>query len=218
MFELFSKMGVIGWPLLLLSIAMLTLIIHRFIFFSTFKTGKKLPFDGYIDAIQKTDGKHLEKQLSEQDGTLGALCKLLFINKNHSKLIRDELVSEMLEEARAPLYSGVHSLRLIAVVSPLVGLLGTVLGMILAFQDIAITKGPVNPSLLADGLWVAMLTTAYGLVIALPSIFAAHFFQKRADTVTAYWTKVLNRLSLAMEGAIFSDKKAVDIMPLKQVK
>ena len=87
---------------------------------------------------------------------------------------------------------------LIAVISPLLGLLGTVLGMINAFQVIAIQDGPIHPAMLAEGISQAMLTTAVGLSIALPTLLGAHGFRILADRHIESLSVALSRLSLAI--------------------
>lgn len=67
------------------------------------------------------------------------------------------------------LRSGLRPLALIANISPLIGLLGTVLGMINAFQALQNAGNKVDPSILSGGIWVALLTTAAGLIIAIPA-------------------------------------------------
>jgi biopolymer transport protein ExbB len=77
----------------------------------------------------------------------------------------------------------IRLLELIAVVSPLLGLLGTVLGMIRAFQELALAQGAANASLLAGGIWEALLTTAAGLIVAIPAAIAASMLATRVDSV-----------------------------------
>ena len=68
-------------------------------------------------------------------------------------------------------------------VSPLLGLLGTVLGMIRSFQDLAAAEGAANASLLAAGIWQALLTTAAGLMVAIPAAIAAGLMSDRVERV-----------------------------------
>ncbi len=72
-------------------------------------------------------------------------------------------------------------LGIIAHTAPLLGLLGTVTGMIRAFMVIESASGRVNPQLLAGGIWEALLTTAFGLMIAIPSFIAYHIFNNKLD-------------------------------------
>ena len=87
----------------------------------------------------------------------------------------------------------------------MLGLLGTVLGMIEAFQDISQQTGAVLPSMIADGLWSAMLTTAYGLSIALPCLFAEFIYVRLAERRLANCQNHLNTQSLKLEGVKFHD-------------
>jgi biopolymer transport protein ExbB len=75
----------------------------------------------------------------------------------------------------------IRLLELIAMISPLLGLLGTVLGMIQAFQELALAEGAANASLLAAGIWQALLTTAAGLLVAIPAAIAASLLGERVD-------------------------------------
>ncbi len=78
----------------------------------------------------------------------------------------------------------IRLLELIAMVSPLLGLLGTVLGMIQSFQELALAEGAANAALLAGGIWQALLTTAAGLIVAIPASIGATMLSERADRAT----------------------------------
>ena len=75
----------------------------------------------------------------------------------------------------------IRTLEVIALVSPLLGLLGTVLGMIEAFRQLELAEGAANASLLAGGIWQALLTTAAGLVVAIPATMAANLLAARVE-------------------------------------
>ncbi len=75
----------------------------------------------------------------------------------------------------------IRVLELIAMVSPLLGLLGTVLGMIQSFQELELAQGAANASVLAGGIWQALLTTAAGLLVAIPAAIAATLLSARID-------------------------------------
>jgi len=72
-----------------------------------------------------------------------------------------------------------RGLSIIAQTTPLLGLLGTVLGMIRTFMRIEELGGAVNASALAGGIWEALLTTAFGLAVAIPCVFMYHWFEAR---------------------------------------
>jgi biopolymer transport protein ExbB len=78
----------------------------------------------------------------------------------------------------------IQVLELVAVIGPLVGLLGTVTGMIQSFQDLAAAEGAANAAVLAGGIWEALLTTAAGLVVAIPAAVAATLLNLRIEKAT----------------------------------
>ena len=73
------------------------------------------------------------------------------------------------------------TLAIIANIAPLLGLLGTVIGMIEAFARLEDSRGVPDPSLLAGGIWKALLTTAFGLSVAIPASAAHAFFERRLE-------------------------------------
>jgi biopolymer transport protein ExbB len=87
----------------------------------------------------------------------------------------------LLSEAR----TGLRALELIATIAPLIGLLGTVLGMIAAFQALQTSGNSADPSVLAGGIWEALLTTAAGMAVAIPASAALTWFESVADRVQA---------------------------------
>ncbi|NIZ62572.1 flagellar motor protein MotA [Sedimentitalea sp. CY04] len=93
----------------------------------------------------------------------------------------------------------IRLLELIAMVSPLLGLLGTVLGMIQSFQELELAQGAANASVLAGGIWQALLTTAAGLLVAIPAAIAAGLFSARIDGAAQLIENAVGRLLLANE-------------------
>lgn len=88
----------------------------------------------------------------------------------------------------------IRTLELIAMISPLLGLLGTVLGMIRAFRELALAEGAANASILAAGIWQALLTTAAGLVVAIPAAIAAALLSSRVDAIGQAIEAAIGRL------------------------
>ena len=84
-------------------------------------------------------------------------------------------------EELAQMNTMIRLLELIAMISPLLGLLGTVTGMIQSFQQLEMAEGAANASVLAGGIWQALLTTAAGLLVAIPAAVAAGLLSARID-------------------------------------
>jgi len=98
--------------------------------------------------------------------------------------------SERLEDSRALL----RPIEVISQLAPLTGLLGTVLGMISAFKALQMAGENVSPAALSGGIWEALLTTAGGLVVAIPCIAALHFFERRNERLQTELESALTRL------------------------
>lgn len=96
--------------------------------------------------------------------------------------LREEVESAGMDELDA-LGSHLRLLEIIAMISPLLGLLGTVLGMIESFRSLELAEGAANASVLAGGVWQALLTTAMGLTVAIPAAVAAGLISARIDRV-----------------------------------
>ncbi|HEV7368487.1 MotA/TolQ/ExbB proton channel family protein [Arenibaculum sp.] len=90
--------------------------------------------------------------------------------------------------------SGLKALALVATLSPLLGLLGTVIGMIDAFRAMEAAGSRVDPSILSGGIWVALLTTAAGLVVAIPAAAAHGLLEAHADHAARGFEDALTRI------------------------
>lgn len=120
--------------------------------------------------------------------------------KDEDKATREEVLSVWLHGQQKHLAAGIRLLHIIAIVSPLLGLLGTVLGLIQVFDSLALHAGPIDPSLLADGLGLAMKTTACGLIIAIPALLGAYLYQLWVDKLISSCEHALNIHSLRCAG------------------
>ena len=94
--------------------------------------------------------------------------------------LKEELVIETEDSSRGYLGKSLPLLNTIGNISPLLGLLGTIIGMILAFESIA-TVGTGDPKVVADGISQALVTTASGLIVAIPTIVAYRYLTRRAE-------------------------------------
>lgn len=91
----------------------------------------------------------------------------------------------------------IRLLELVAMIAPLLGLLGTVLGMIQSFQELELAEGSANASVLAGGIWQALLTTAAGLVVAIPAAAGAVLLSARVESAAQLIESAVGQLFLA---------------------
>ncbi|MBZ2190014.1 MotA/TolQ/ExbB proton channel family protein [Alcanivorax sp. JB21] len=118
---------------------------------------------------------------------------------------------EVLRQARAELESlrgGLRLLEVVGTLAPLIGLLGTVFGMISAFQQLEMAGSQVDPALLSGGIWEALLTTAAGLVVAIPALAAFHWCDRTIEQSRHTMEDRLARLRVALNGNLTSAAEA----------
>lgn len=135
-----------------------------------------------------TFNKEIEKHITEVENSLKGLGNLKI--ESSLELIRSEISSYVKR-----LESGLNTIKIIASVSPLLGLLGTVIGILAAFQVIA-AKGLNDPSLFAGGISMALITTVGGLIVAIPHLVGHNYLTSSLDGIEDQLEKnLITRLS-----------------------
>lgn len=198
-----AQLGIMTWPLTLLSALMMMLIIERIIFIALNTKTNRKHFEQKLCALSLTDEiplKHYFDAHKEDKNTLSQGLCMLISHRHFNKSLREEAVSIWLEKKRRQFTSGLKLLNIIGVLSPLIGLLGTVIGLIEMFKGLSASQGGISPSELADGLGLAMATTAAGLFIALPAIAASQMFGLWANNTLAKIEYALNHFNLRLAG------------------
>ncbi|NAW96935.1 MULTISPECIES: MotA/TolQ/ExbB proton channel family protein [unclassified Vibrio] len=201
--QLEQQLGLMAWPLFACS-ALATMIITERLFQVLLSLGVgKGAIGSALNQISPTHTAQIETLASEFSSKRPLLYKgvaMLLAHHDFSKGLREDAAGIWLQEKRHQLHSGLRILSLIGVISPLLGLLGTVLGLIEMFKGVALSSGNITPNDLADGLGIAMRTTAAGLLIALPAITGAQLLGVWADRVMAKLEHTLNYVNLWLEG------------------
>ncbi|MEZ5985360.1 MAG: MotA/TolQ/ExbB proton channel family protein [Hyphomonas sp.] len=154
-------------------------------------------------SIRKTAAeKGAEEALSELQSDKPfyvTAVKVLKDNLHTDKTLREEAASLELQAAGRELSRRLTGLTTIAGLAPLLGLLGTVIGLMVAFQSLEGSTGPVEPGVVAGGLWQAMITTVIGLIIAVPCLVCHAWFRSRIRYRMADAAALLTALSLAAD-------------------
>lgn len=112
------------------------------------------------------------KKQSFNDNSL--LTAIILIVKKEIKENQQHLINALLQDKLHGIYSSMYFLKLTAAIGPLLGLLGTVIGMIDVFDNLSQNTIP-NPSILALGIWQALITTVLGLCLAIPSLLIHYY-------------------------------------------
>ena len=190
--DLFSIIQAAGWPiwpLIACSVLGLALVIERFL---SLKTAKIAPAKLLDEAIMVSrnglPGAEVVNQL-EQNSLLGEVLASGFrAMQGNPRLSEDDLrafVESAGRQAAAKLQRYLGALATIASAAPLLGLLGTVIGMIEIFgsqgADGGLVPGGGNPAQLAHGISIALYNTAFGLIVAIPALIFWRYFRARVD-------------------------------------
>jgi biopolymer transport protein ExbB len=181
MLEFVSKGGILVIPLLLCSIFALAIFLERFIRFS----GLRIRGDGLVKKVRELLRKGEDRQayalVAGTRTPMGRVLTQAMEVKDQERETLETVLLHATDEEVRNLSRYLQALATIGNIAPLLGLLGTVIGMIKAFMVIQQMGGKVNASVLAGGIWEAMLTTAIGLSVALPVMVAHSYLVSRVD-------------------------------------
>ncbi len=136
----------------------------------------------------------LEKVLADDDSTLARVIACMAAQRHQPYAIVNSAAADIASMELRQHQQKAYALAIVATVAPIVGLLGTVLGMIDAFHVIAYAEGMGNPALLAGGISKALVNTAAGLTVALPALGMHHYFKHRLATLGLALEKQINAL------------------------
>ncbi|HHQ40856.1 MAG TPA: MotA/TolQ/ExbB proton channel family protein [Chromatiales bacterium] len=134
-----------------------------------------------------------------ESSPLGRVLAAALVNRHHPREIMKEAVEDTGRHVAHELERYLNTLGTIAGISPLLGLLGTVLGMIKVFTTIT-TQGVGNPGALAGGISEALITTAAGLVVAIPSLMFYRYLRGRVDELVVRMEEEALKLVEALAG------------------
>ena len=138
-------------------------------------------------------------QAIQDSSPLGRILAAGLVNRNHSREIMKESIEDTGRHVAHELERFLGALGTIAAVSPLLGLLGTVLGMIKVFTVIT-TSGVGNPSELAGGISQALITTAAGLTVAIPCLILHRLFKAKVENLVVGMEEESLQLIEALHG------------------
>jgi len=181
MFYFVSKGGFLMWPILFCSVFAAAIVAERYFYFFRFRIKRK-NLTTQVKQMLKTGKDQDAIRLCEKDHSL--VGRFLAIGTRFRTRPEDERIPIMSRAANRILRESnkrVRTLGIIGNVAPLIGLLGTVTGMIRLFLRIHEVGNNVDISLLAGGIWEALITTAAGLMVAIPAISFYHYFEGKVD-------------------------------------
>jgi biopolymer transport protein ExbB len=200
MWEIVRAGGPVMWPIILCSIGAAAIVLERL---WTLQDKRVLPRELTAKVWQLIDNNQINDKVItalEQNSPLGRVLAAGLANRHRPH----EIIMERLEDTgRHVIYElerFLNTLGTIAGITPLLGLLGTVTGIIKAFN--AINQGGVgDPRALSGGIAEALITTAAGLIVAIPALFAYRYLRGKVDRIVVEMEKDAIKLADAVEVA-----------------
>ncbi len=206
MLELFERGGIMMYPLALASLLALALVIERIIALRK----KKIIIPEILAVVNNfssvKDIDLAKSMCAKFDSPFSNIINLSLEYHDLPKSELRELVEDQGRQEIRKLEKGLVALETIAAISPLMGLLGTVIGMVHVF-DVIKDQGIGQTAALSGGISEALLTTVSGLFVGIPVLIAYYYFSSKADDLILDIEKYSNRLILKL-GQIMSPSNA----------
>jgi biopolymer transport protein ExbB len=180
MWEIVKAGGYVMWPIILCSIAAAAIFVERL---WTLQEKRVIPKELTKKVVQWIETRELNDKMIaalEQNSPLGKVIAVGLANRNRSRDILVERVTDTGRHVVHELERFIGMLGTIASISPLLGLLGTVSGIINAFNDITV-RGTGDPRILSGGIAQALVATAAGLVVAIPALVGYRYLRGRIE-------------------------------------
>ena len=202
MAQFFRDGGPAMWAILIFLAAGIAIIVERFIFLFTIADMKPEKFMGRIsEFIRKGSIEGAIASCADKNAPLARIIEAALRNYRNTERDIQNAVDEMALAELPRLNARTGYLAMLANVSTMVGLLGTIFGLIAAFESVAAADPAEKSIMLANGISMAMSTTAFGLMSAIPLLIAHSFFTAKTDNliddIDRYSVMVINMLAQA---------------------
>ncbi len=182
MLDLLKPGGIIMFPLLLCSVLALAIIIERFWTLRVSRLAPKSLVNELWGWIKKKELNSKRLRELKEAAPIGRVLAAGLVNAKHGREIMKESIQEEASHVVHEMERFLTALGTIAVIAPLLGLLGTVIGMIKVFAQLQL-EGAGNAAALAGGISEALITTAAGLTVAIPALIFHRYFLRRVDEI-----------------------------------
>lgn len=210
---LLAQGGPVMAILALMSVLALTIILLKAMQLARLGAGLRGPLNAALGDWQAGRHRQAIDCLAQSTNPLLEPVRVAMLGHCHNNdlaLLREE-VERRAQTLLGLLHGHLRSLEVIANLSPLLGLLGTVLGMIGAFQALASAGSQVDPAVLSGGIWVALLTTAAGLSVAIPTVMALNALERVAERRTRQLEDALTQVFTSSLTLKAMDQTARDV-------
>jgi biopolymer transport protein ExbB len=193
MLELIHNGGFVMWPLLACSVIVLTIILERALFWGGKALRRNRPLrDEILKAAEKKDWEGIEKKTDKSNDPVVRVLQVGILHRHYD-------MSKAMESEARHLLKGMSQfmtvLDTMITVAPLLGILGTVIGIISSFKMLG-SSGMADPKLVTGGIAQALITTAAGLTISIFTVFPYNYFKSRIENAAHLMEKYATRLEV----------------------
>jgi len=185
LFKLIQLGGLVGWIIILLSCIALGLVIEYAL---SIRRPRLAPPRDILVLQKLIRERKFDEILKLDSGKTSFLTQVVIAGLKETSQGYNAMLKAMedtVEALNAALARKIEHLNVIGNISPMLGLLGTVTGMLRCFNEISQVTGAIEPQQLAGGIFEALITTCMGLIVAIPTIYCYALFRNRVDELTA---------------------------------
>jgi biopolymer transport protein ExbB len=196
MFDMIVKGGVVLWIIMALSVVGAAIIIERLLYFKRISVDEEKLFARIKASVVKG---HYEEALSICDNNLSPLSALIKVgieHRSYPETVQKEVLKDASSQEIPQLERNVSALGTIAHIAPLLGLLGTVTGTMQAFGVLGRFGAVADPSILAKGVSEALITTAAGIIVAVPAVIFYNLLVNKVNLILIKMENQVNTLIL----------------------
>ncbi|MFK7730056.1 MAG: MotA/TolQ/ExbB proton channel family protein [Pseudomonadales bacterium] len=202
MFELVKQGGWLMLPIIFCSVVALAITIERLLALNPNKIAPKNLLAEVWTWIKNSQIDSEKLKELKQTSPLGQILAAGISNSRNGREVMKESIEEAAGQVVHEMQHYLSTLGTIAAITPLLGLLGTVIGMIKVFSEIMV-QGTGNASVLAGGISEALITTASGLAVAIPALIMHRFFERRIQSIVV----TLEREAIKLVDALHADRR-----------
>ncbi len=216
-FTWFGRGGLVMYPILLCSVAALYIVIERML---TFRSTKP-PGGAFQLKLRKVlegrDVRLAQELCIQENSAVGRIVGAGLEKVHHGPMRVRQAMEDQGREEVTQMERHLGILASIAGIAPMLGFLGTVTGLVVAFQSVATAAGQPSPVDLADGIWEALVTTVFGLVVGIPAAAAYNYLVNQVHSISSMFERIARDSLDAIEESIHlaAPKAAGEQAPLR---
>jgi len=199
LFELFKSGGLLMWPILACSVVAISIICERMWTLNKRAVTPRNLTEQISTMIERREFDPNKIRIIRESSPLGRILAAGMVNSFHGREVMKDAIEESGRHVVHEMEKYLNSLGTIAAITPLLGLLGTVIGMIKVFSAIT-AFGVGDPTILAGGISEALITTAAGLSVGIPSLMFYRYFRGRINALTVDMEQEAIRLVEVLQG------------------